>query len=686
MFKKITAAVFSIVIAVCVFSFTAAASENTAYTYTISVDDKWIRTQDAYMPSKILFKDYDLSQPSDIFISGERLYVADTGNSRIVVSELDGNKKTVIGEGLLSSPTGIFVSDDGTVYVADTGLKQVLVLGNDGKLKMQISRPDDSPLFGSKSVFEPKNVAVTSQGNIFIVGEGAHEGIMQFSSDGKFQGYFAANKRNLSLLERIQELIFTDEQKQQLLSRTSNPIENIDITSRDLLCTVTQDAGYSTAWTEAEAKTENRIKLHNMAGVNIMAAGDDIYDEWNFTDVASGKNGLVYTLSQTGVINEYDSNGNLLFSFGGRSLATDRNGLFTVAAAIDVDSDGMIYVLDKERALVQIFYPTEYALLTHEATEILNNGDYAESEKLWKSILDLNGMSQIAHVGYGKALMHQEKFEEALSEFKIANDKEDYSEAFWEIRNKLVNRALPYVLVGLVVLYIASVLLKFIAKKRNIKLFKKHEIRSRLVKDVLNVGDMLKHPIDNFYDLKVGTKGTWLSATVVYVGVTLVFVADMLFRGYLFAPGNLSDMSIFPVLIMLVVPLMLFVAGNAMVASINDGEGSFKNIYIITAYSLSPYLIITPFVVIASYAVTYNESFILTLVWTVGIVWSAVILFIGIMRTHDYSFGETVKNILLTLFFMLMAVVAAAIMYVMWSTLFSFASNVFGEVNFRVTG
>jgi hypothetical protein len=245
---------------------------------------------------------------------------------------------------------------------------------------------------------------------------------------------------------------------------------------------------------------------------------------------------------------------------------------------------------------------------------------------------------------------------------------------------------LPYLLISLVVLFAVVYVYKAIAKKKGFKLIKKREIKSRLIKDVLNVFDMLKHPIDNFYDLKVGTKGSVLSAAVIYIAVTLVFVVDTLFRGYLFAPENLSDLSIFPVLIMFIVPLGLFIVGNSMVASINDGEGSFKNIFVITAYSLSPYLIITPFVVIASYGVTFNESFILDLIWFVGVAWSAVILFIGIMRTHDYNFGETVKNILITVFFMLMAVVAAAIMYVMWNALISFIKSVLVEVDFRVTG
>ena len=686
MLKRILAIAFSLTVLISVFSFSAQASENTTYTYTISVDDEWIRTQDAYMASEILFKDYDLSGPSDIFINGRNLYVADSGNSRIVVYNLDTKNKTFLGEGILSSPSGIFAKDDGTVYVADIGLKEVVVFDNNGKVKLKIVRPENSPLFSSSAAFEPKNVVVTSQNNIFVVGTGSHEGIMQFSADGEFQGFFAANKRQLSLIGRIQELVFTEEQKAQLLNRTSRPIENIAVTDRDLLCTVTQDAGVTTEWREATAKVENRIKIHNMAGVNILAADDDIHDEWNFVDVASGKDGFTYTLSYTGVISEYDSGGNLLFSFGGRSMSIDRNGLFTVASAIDLDDNGFIYVLDKERGIVQVFYPTDYAALTHEATKILNSGDYEESEKIWKSILNLNGMSRVAHIGYGKSLMHQGDFKTALSEFKIANDKENYSDAFWEIRNEIINKILPYFLIGLVVLFAVSYIYKIVARKKGFKLIKNREIKSKLLKDVLNVFDMMKHPLDNFYDLKVGTKGSVISAVIIYIAITFVFCLDMLFRGYLFAPENLSSLSLLPVLLMLIVPLMLFVVGNSMVASINDGEGSFKNIFVITAYSLSPYLIITPFVVIASYGVTFNESFILDLIWFVGVAWSAVILFIGIMRTHDYNVGETVKNILITLFFMLMAVVAAAIMYVMWNTLISFISSVFVEVDFRVTG
>ena len=104
MFKRVSAIAFSLTVLFSIFSFTANASENTTYTYTISVDDEWIRTQDAYMASEIIFKDYDLSQPSDIFVSGRKLYVADSGNSRVVIYNLDTKKKTILGQDVLSQP------------------------------------------------------------------------------------------------------------------------------------------------------------------------------------------------------------------------------------------------------------------------------------------------------------------------------------------------------------------------------------------------------------------------------------------------------------------------------------------------------------------------------------------------------------------------------------------------------
>lgn len=96
---------------------------------------------------------------------------------------------------------------------------------------------------------------------------------MQFDEDGQFHGFFAANKRNLTLLERIQDLIYTEEQKDQQLMRTAPAIYNIDISERDLIFSVTQSAEFSYSWRAAAEKTDNNLKEYNMAGKKYFVAG-----------------------------------------------------------------------------------------------------------------------------------------------------------------------------------------------------------------------------------------------------------------------------------------------------------------------------------------------------------------------------------------------------------------------------
>ena len=74
------------------------------------------------------------------------MYITDTGNSRIVISDLNGEKVNIIGEGYLVKPVGIDVVDSG-IYVADEGLAQVIQFDFNGELKHVFERPNH-PSFG----------------------------------------------------------------------------------------------------------------------------------------------------------------------------------------------------------------------------------------------------------------------------------------------------------------------------------------------------------------------------------------------------------------------------------------------------------------------------------------------------------------------------------------------------------
>ena len=676
-----------ILLSAVLFAVPASAARSTAYTYTISVDGDYIRTQDAYIPSRTYLNECNLSAPQDVFIKGNIMYVADTGNSRIVIYDTDTDKFREFKYSEFVKPTGVFVDDDGEMYVADTDAQAVFVFGSDEKLKLKIGRPD-SILFGSQSEYKPKNVVVSSQKNIFVVGLGSYEGIMQFDKNGEFQGYFAANKRTLTAFERLQQLVLNEEQINSLSNKIPNAVFNIDINSNDLIYSVTQSGEGSESNVDVQSKTENSIKLHNMAGTNILSVNKFMDDEWNFTDVAAGQNSNSVAVTKTGLIYEYDTDGNLLFSFGGRAVKNESYGLITVASAVAVDDKGIIYVLDSERGILQTFTPTDFATLTHKALYLMNKGKYSEAEKAWQEILKLNGMSKIAHVGYGRTLMRQQQYSKALEHFKFANDRDDYSECFWELRDIWISNNMVWLILGAVLL-ISAVLLKkkFTKKKHRGSALDIRENNAtgagRVAADMNFSFSMLSHPIDGYYYLKRGIFGSVLSASLIFAAALVMFLLDNTCQAFIFN-GNPVSQSVAVLLILFFICALFWIFGNYMVSTINDGEGSLKNIYILTAYSLVPYVVITPVKVLLTYVFTQNESFFISLMATAAIIWSAIILYVGLMNIHNYNFGETLKNVILTLFIMIIALAAIAIVYLIWTQLVQFFRELFTEVKYVV--
>lgn len=683
----------AILLALCLLfvcgSMTVSASENTTYTYTISVNGDWIRTQDAYMPGNIYMRNLGLLSPEDMFILDKTIYVADTGNKRVVVYNMEDQTSWNFGTGILQNPRGIYVTDDGTVYVADGEGAAVQVFDKAGNLIQTIGRPVDNYLFSELTEYTPKNVAVTSQGNIFICSDGAYEGLMQFDAKGEFQGYFAANRKYLTFVETIEDMILSDELKQNMLMRRPRSITNLDVNERDLVYTVTQTDEGGLEGATISSKQENCLKQHNLAGVNILSRDKFMDDEWNFVDVASGKYGNAFALTYTGLVYEYDASGELIFSFGGASSASDRSGTFVYASAVDTDNDGFVYVLDRENAYVQVFYPTNFAISTHQAIHDLESGDYESSEKTWSAVLKLNGMSRLAHMGYGKTLFHQQRFEEALEEFKEAGDRGYYSDTYWELRDEWMNKNMIYFLLILVawVLYVivSSIIKKRMPVKETVKVKEIPKTKGkRFWHDITYFRYMLRHPIDGYYYLKRKQAGSIGSATLLYFVLLLVFLADTSFRGFVFGFKLTSGAPVVFMGIIFLFMSALFVIGNYMVASINEGEGSLRNIFVMFPYALSPYLVITPFIVASSYVLTLNEGFIVSLGWTVALLWSLVLIFIGLTETHNYSFIDTVKNFLLTLFFMVIAIIALMVVYLLWVQVISFFQDVIQEAIYRV--
>lgn len=662
-----------------------AASQATSYTYTLDDESELVRTQDAYLPDRTI-TNLGLTNPADMVIDDENnIYIVDTGNQRIVVYNLgtekvvkEMNNETVISKDFkgFDTPKGIYRTAEGELYIADTGARTVYRFDKNYNYVRQYDKPD-APIFADTN-YEPTKVAVDSGNNLYIVSEGVYTGVIQLANTGEFLGYFTSNKTTLTPQQMFLKLIYNKEQekKSALLNTTPSTFANIFVDSN------------GTAYSVCMGKGDDLLKKHSTDGTNMF--NNPVICTDALTDVTVDEKGIIYTCDSKGYIAAYTKAGELIFQLGAQVLNLDVSGLFTSLTTIAVDKSGNLWTADGEKGYLQSFTPTEYATTIYTALNEYEEGNYDAALKDWSDVLRLNQMSVLAHNGVAKAYFNDEDYDAAMEDFKIAGNREGYSNAFWEVRNEVIQKYLGIVLVIILILIILKIAIGFIDKKNKIGKAKKKI--GEILKDTPIIGEIgyafkcARHPINRYYDIRVGKNGSVVAATIIYVVFFAVYMVYQTSKGFIYQFTDIEDMDIGAVVVGFFAILILFVICNYLVTSITDGDGTFKQVYMIPAYGVMPLMISMIVTIGMSYVLTYNESFILTVIMIVGGAWTVSAIFEGLSTVHDYDFKNTVLSLIITAVFMLIAAIVVLIVIIMWEQLSDFLLTVGKEVIRNVTG
>ncbi len=667
-----------LLMAFAVLALPCAAAADTPYkTYTINGYGDVQETQTAYLASETIVKfgDQALKSPNDLFVAPDgRIYVADTGNARIVVGSAGSELIAVIGEGVLKTPKGVFVTSDGHVYVADRDQGAVFEFDGEGTLLNTYGKPD-SPLYGDGLKFMPIKVVVNEAGIMFVVCESNTNGIVEISplDGGTFLGYFGTNFAAVSLQTIIYRAILTDAQRAKMVSNIPSTPDNLDIDSRGLIYTVTRGDG------------ANTLKRLNIAGTNLISHAHSVDTP---AAVAAGNHDNVYVVDQAGYLYEYDKDGELIFVFGGKDDGTQRIGLSSMVAAIDVDTADNLYVLDSNRGIIQVYSPTEFTDLLHDALHLYSTGRYTESKEPLDKVLDMNSLFDVANKAMGRACFQEEDYGTALKYARLAKDGEGYSEAFWEIRNVWLKHNISAVFIVLIVLFILWRSVKFI-DRRHPFLHRLTNLGSRFRDTRLGSGlkygfYYMRHPIDASYGIAREGRANWGATSVILVIFIIEFLVNKYLCGFLQKTVQDGRYEIFTDIGAILVLVFGLTLCNYLVCTINDGEGTVKRIYTYFCYSLMPYVILTPVAFVLSHVLTTNEAFLITLINVVICLWMAVLIVLGMREVNNYTARDTGKVILITIFTVLILALIIFIVYVLWAQVFEFISAIFGEVVYRI--
>ncbi len=658
-------------------------SAETPYrTFTVNGYGGMEETQTAYLAHETIIKfgEEFMSDPKDICVTDDgKIYVADTGNSRILVGTTEGELEQIIGEGTLKSPQGVFVTEDKHVYVADSDAEAVFEFDPEGNVLNRYTKPDNPLYGGAKVVFKPIKVVVNESGIMFVICESNTNGIVEISPQegGSFLGYFGTNLTSVDLVTMIFRAVASDAQRAKMISNIPSTPDNLAIDEKGLIYTVTR------------GDNDGTLKRLNIAGANLINGANlqGYYDD-SPAAVAIGNHDNIYVASSQGYIYEYNNQGEPIYLFGGRDDGTQRVGLSTQVESIQVGKNDEIYVLDSDRRQIQVYKPSEFTQKLHNALYLYSKGRYTESREPLSDVLKMNSMFDYANRAMGRAYFQEENYDEALRYARLSKDHSGYSDAFWEIRNDWLKKNIVAAMVTIVLIIVLYKLLKFWDKKKGVlsglksgwAKFKE----KKLVSNLFYSGYYMKHPFDASYGIAREGRASWSAPSILLVIFMVEYVINKYLCGFLQKNVREGRYDIFSDIGTILVVIVALTACNYLVCTINDGEGTIKKIYTYFCYSLLPYILLTPISFALSHVLTWNEQFIITLIQVVMFAWILIIGILGIKEVNNYTGKETAKIIALTLFTILIVSLLIFIIYVLWAQVFEFISAIYGEVVYRL--
>ena len=711
-------------------------------TYTYDIDGNYVESPHAYVPyetisSATLGLELPLAEPMD-FCTGSvitreigssefnsvwdnMIYISDKGNgeespARVVAVEFNPETSSysvkhefttfVNNWGVpdsIASPQGLYAAN-GELYVCDPDNKRILVFStneeNFGEFVKIIAEPK-SEVFPDDHIYKPIAVAVGTSGYIYVVSSTTYQGIISMNKDGEFTGFLGTQTQSIPLWDMIWRNFQTEEQKKQSTSTVTLEFNNINI----------DESGFIYATTSAIAENDLVNSINNKDSSSEYAptkklnpSGQDVMKrtgfyppsgEINFTatatpnysitgpskivDVALGPEGTWSIIDQKRQrIFTYDEDGNLLFAFGDKG---SQLGNITMIQAIDYAGANML-VLDKENDNITVFKRTSYGDELVQVLTLSRDRLYDAAAERWEVILQRNSNFDNAYIGIGKSLYRQGMYEDAMVQYKYAYDTDNYSEAWAQVRKDWVEKYA--IIVPIVVVVFFFILAKIFKAAGKVNLAGQVMKEKRSLKEEWCYGyHVMFHPFDGFWDIKHEKRASVKGATVILALTVVTYVYSLIGKAYLVDPHP-EETNIIISAISILLPIILWVISNWCLTTLFEGEGSIKDIYIATCYSLFPLPCFLVLTTLLSNIVTLNEASLLTLAMGVALFWVGFLLFFGTMVIHDYTMFKNILTTLATIVGMAFIMFIGVLFSSLLGKIVSFISGIITELSYRV--
>lgn len=661
------------------------------YSYTYDSEKEPIQTPAPYTVSQVLQGSdmgvANFTRLSDVFYDKE--------TERVFLTDAGANAITVLGEGYrvikelttfdnqgrldsFSEPSSVCVRN-GKLYVADTGNGRILRFDADTfTLQQELKQPEVKAL-GEGYVYKPSRLAIDLAGRIYVIATDINDGILLLDTDGAFIRFVAAPDVETNLWTKFLKLFMTKAQKENLEKAVPTEYSSIVMDNRGFLYL-----------TSSDAEVHPITKL-NSQGTDILKYEDEEYPNGDashslktsvplkstFVDIAVRDDDIYAAIdTKMGRIFMYDQEGSLLYAFGGTGT---QEGTFYSPSAIEMFENKLL-VADSFYGTLTIFTRTEFGTAVDNAINDMLVGEYESAEKYWIDVTRMCPNYDAANVNLARVDIQNLRYNEALKRLEGTSELSYYSKAYEGVREQFLSDNFTLI-VGVLVVVVLALIIRYFLKKR-FSLKEKLQ-KYKLIREIQYSNYTMFHPFDGFWDLKHEKRGSLAAANILVVMFVIVYALRVQFSGYIFTGVPASEVNTLYEIVKMVLPLGLWVVSNWCFTSLMDGEGTMKDIYIATAYALRPYIVTGIPMLLLSHCLSEDEAFIYTTLNSIVMIWMLAIIFFAMLVTHDYSLSRAIIVTILTLVGMCLMLFIALTFTNIIQKIYDFGMDLYQEFIYR---
>lgn len=194
---------------------------------------------------------------------------------------------------------------------------------------------------------------------------------------------------------------------------------------------------------------------------------------------------------------------------------------------------------------------------------------------------------------------------------------------------------------------------------------------------------VIAHPFDGFYEVRHREKGSVWVALLLILLFGISFTLNRRYASFVVSDVNPLTVQSFTEIFGVLITALLFATANWSVTCLMDGEGRFRDILTVVGYSLLPLVLTFLPATGISWFIAADEESIYYLIKGVAVLFTVVLLLIGIMTVHGYSFGKTILTIFLTFVALILIIFIILLMVYLINQVWGFFDSIYTELILR---